>query len=74
MGISARVFHLHQQFKSGKALTLRQMMDELETSKATVKRDLELLPDQLGAPLVYARFENLYRYAPQKETFELPGL
>lgn len=74
MGITARVFRLHHLFNSGKALSLHKIMQELEVSKATIKRDLDLLRDELGAPLSYDRYENVYRYMPQKEAFELPGL
>ncbi len=74
MGITARIFQLHRLFKAGKALSLQQLMEQQEVSKATIKRDLDLLRDQLGAPLLYDRDRNAYLYAPQQEAFELPGL
>ena len=31
--------------------TLRQMMEEMEVSRATVRRDLEYMRDRLAAPI-----------------------
>lgn len=74
MGIAARIFQLHRMFNAGKVLSLQQLMQQLEVSKATIKRDIDLLRDQFGAPLIYDRSENVYRYTAQKDAFELPGL
>jgi predicted DNA-binding transcriptional regulator YafY len=52
-------------------------------SPATLKRDLAYLRDQLGAPIVYERFANAYRFEPEPAggaargggaRHELPGL
>jgi hypothetical protein len=40
----------------------RQLLDELEVSPATLKRDLEFLRDRLGAPIEYDRDLNAYRF------------
>lgn len=74
MGITSRIFQLHQILKKERRLSLQVMMERLEVSKATIKRDLELLRDQLGAPLIYDRHENAYYYDARQGEFELPGL
>jgi len=51
-----------------------RFLEELEISRATAKRDIEYLRDFLGAPLVYDRAANGYRYVPDSPEFELPGL
>lgn len=60
MGITCRIFQLHQLLRKGRRPSLNDMMEQMEVSKATIKRDLELLRDQLGAPLVYDRHDNAY--------------
>lgn len=54
-------------------------MEELEVSRATLKRDLSFLRDRLGAPIEYDRFEGGYRFSPdgqdgRGDRHELPGL
>jgi predicted DNA-binding transcriptional regulator YafY len=55
VGVTSRIFQLHQLLKKERRLSLQGMMERLEVSRATIKRDLELLRDQLGAPLIYDR-------------------
>ena len=47
---------------------LRRLMDELEVSRATLKRDLEYLRERLDAPIVYDRFANGYRFERRRRT------
>lgn len=49
-------------------------MERFEVSRATIKRDLALLRDQLGAPLIFDHFANTYRYEQNMAEFELPGM
>lgn len=57
-------------------VSFQTMLDKLEVSPATLKRDLDYLKDQLGAPIVFDRFLNGFKfgeeYRAQKQ--ELPGL
>lgn len=53
---------------------MQQMMERFEVSKATIKRDLDLMRDQLGAPIIYSREERRYRYDASQPEFEIPGL
>ena len=74
MGVTSRIFQVHRRLKKGRRLSLHQIMADLEMSKATIKRDLDLLRDQLGAPLIYDRHDNAYYYDAKQGEFELPGL
>ena len=57
--------------------SLAQLMAELEVSRATVNRDLQELRDQLNAPIVWDRYEGIYRIQPNGNagpTSMVPGL
>jgi predicted DNA-binding transcriptional regulator YafY len=57
-------------------------MDELEVSRATLKRDLEYLRERMQAPIVYDRFANGYKFSAAaangaeraQAQHELPGV
>jgi predicted DNA-binding transcriptional regulator YafY len=57
-------------------VSFQTLLDELEVSPATLKRDLDYLKDQLGAPIVYDRFLNGYKFSEEYrgQKHELPGL
>ena len=57
-------------------VSFQALIDELEVSPATLKRDLAYLKDQLGAPIEYDRFSNGYRFGKEYvgQKHELPGL
>lgn len=71
---TARIYQIHQLIQSGQPVTLLRLMEVFEVSKATVKRDIALLRDQLGAPLIFDSFANTYRYDQSEPEFELPGM
>ncbi|MFO1345964.1 MAG: YafY family protein [Rhodocyclaceae bacterium] len=54
------------------------LMERLEVSRATLKRDLAYMKDRLNAPIVHDRFLGGYRYDKESkqvgDQFELPGL
>lgn len=52
---------------------MADLVGRLETSRATVVRDLRYLRDFFGAPVTYEREANGYRYDLRAEAFELPG-
>lgn len=57
--------------------SLAQLMAELEVSRATVNRDLQELRDQLNTPIVWDRYEGIYRIQPNGNagpTSMVPGL
>lgn len=59
-------------------VTIDQLMDEFEVSRASVKRDFELLRSRLGCPLAWDRTKRGYvirdDQLPGGGPFELPGL
>lgn len=55
------------------APTKRDLLDCLEVSEATLKRDFEYMRSRLGAPIEWDRETKGYRYDPAKPAFVLPG-
>jgi predicted DNA-binding transcriptional regulator YafY len=73
---TARVYKIERLIRSRGHVSFKTLLDELEVSPATLKRDLEYLKDQLGAPIEYDRFANGYRFGAEYrgQKHELPGL
>ena len=72
-----RFYKIDNLLQSRRATPLSVMMEELEVSRATIKRDLEYLRDRLCAPVIWDRALRGYRYdtaADGNERFSLPGL
>jgi predicted DNA-binding transcriptional regulator YafY len=72
-----RIYRLHHIFAARKTpITLEDLMERLECSKATVYRLIHALEHYLGAPI--ERDEELggfrYRPTPDGRAFDLPGL
>mgnify|MGYP001172371589 CR=1 FL=1 len=56
---------------------MAQLMDDLSVSRATVNRDLDLMRDQMHAPIVWDRDHGVYRLDAENQTgpaYMLPGL
>ncbi len=73
---TARVYKIEMLIRNRGHVSFQALLDELEVSPATLKRDLEYLKDQLGAPIEYDRFLNGYRFGQEYrgQKHELPGL
>ncbi|MFW2438625.1 MAG: helix-turn-helix transcriptional regulator [Arenicellales bacterium] len=72
-----RFYKIDNLLQSRRATPLAVMIEELEVSRATIKRDLEYLRDRLCAPIIWDRALRGYRYdttSEEKERFALPGL
>jgi len=71
-----RIFRLHQILESRRyPVARRALEEELECSRATVKRIIEDMRANLNAPIVYDRAAGGYRYdTSQGRMFALPGL
>ncbi len=74
MNRAERIYRLHAELKSNRPLSLQALMDRLEVSRATLVRDIGYMRDFMGAPIIYDRSANGYRYATAESDFELPGL
>ncbi len=55
-----RLYQLERLLLSRKALGRDALLGELEISRATLKRYLELLRDRMNVPVVYDRYSNTY--------------
>ena len=73
---TARVYKIEMLIRNRGNVSFKTLLDELEVSPATLKRDLEYLRDQLGAPIEYDRFSNGYRMVAgtRGDKHELPGM
>jgi predicted DNA-binding transcriptional regulator YafY len=73
---TARVYKIEMLIRNRGNVSFKTLLEELEVSPATLKRDLDYLRDQLGAPIEYDRFSNGYRLAADTrgQKHELPGM
>jgi predicted DNA-binding transcriptional regulator YafY len=76
-----RIYQLERLLRSRQALDRDSLLHELEISRATLKRYLELLRDRMNVPVVYDRYSNTYSINRQigsapagTERQELPGV
>ncbi len=75
MDRAARIYRIHERLRASRhPVALQRLLEELEVSRATVKRDIETMRDYLGAPLKYSARGNGYYYDDSDGRFELPGL
>ncbi len=79
MDRTERFYKIELLIRSRGCVSFAALMDELEVSRATLKRDLEYLRTRMDAPIVYDRVSNGYRLQPQASDAEqarhqLPGL
>lgn len=76
MSKTARIYKIEMLIRNRRHVSFQALLDELEVSPATLKRDLDYLKDQLGAPIEYDRFLNGYRFGEEYrgQKHELPGL
>jgi predicted DNA-binding transcriptional regulator YafY len=74
---TARLYRIEALIRSRGVVSFKVLLDELEVSPATLKRDLEYLRSRMGAPIEYDRDANGYRFgttAYAGPRHELPGL
>ncbi|WEN41951.1 Protein PafC [Thauera sp. GDN1] len=76
MNRSERFYKIDQLLSARKVVTRQALLDELEISWATLKRDLAFLKDRFNAPIIYDRDVGGYRFAEPSvgPSYELPGL
>jgi predicted DNA-binding transcriptional regulator YafY len=73
---TARVYRIEMLIRNRGHVSFKTLLEELEVSPATLKRDLDYLKDQLGAPIEYDRYLNGYKFGQEYrgQKHELPGL
>ncbi|MCA6214961.1 transcriptional regulator [Ideonella sp. B7] len=78
MNRTERFYRIELLIKSRGGVNFETLMDELEVSRATLKRDLQYLRDRMDAPIVYDRFDNLYKFEGEaalgETAHQLPGV
>lgn len=76
MGMNERIYIIDQMLTEHRVVTVRHLLEKLEVSLSTLKRDLMLMRDRMQAPIVFDKELGGYRYEKKEKTpqFELPGL
>src|SRR5512140_624835 len=77
MNATERLYKIDNLLRARRLVTLETFLDELGVSRATFKRDLELMRDRMNAPIVWDRDAGGYRFAEEATVgpkYELPGL
>ena len=76
MNKTERIFKIEQLIAARKVVSFKALLDELEVSRATLKRDLEYLRSRMKAPIVYDRELAGYRFDGKLggDRVEFPGL
>jgi predicted DNA-binding transcriptional regulator YafY len=76
MSINERIYQIDQLLTGKRIVSFQEMLDRLEVSRATLKRDLAYMRDRLNAPIVFDKDLGGYRLEKQGPgtQYELPGL
>jgi predicted DNA-binding transcriptional regulator YafY len=74
MSNNERIYRIDQLLNDKKAVSFQSLIDRLEVSPATLKRDLAYMRDRLNAPIVYDKELKGYRFESASESYALPGL
>ena len=82
MDRTERFYKIEMLIRNRGGVSFEDLQQELEVSRATLKRDLQYLRERMDAPIVYERADNLYRFgsgaglngAGRQRAHELPGV
>lgn len=74
MSNNERIYKIDQLLNDRKIVSFQDLLDRLEVSPATLKRDLAYMRDRLNAPIVYDKERNGYRFEVDTKNYALPGL
>ena len=77
MDRTERFYRIDQLLNEKKTVPFALLLEKLEVSPATIKRDLEYMRNRLNAPIVWYREAGGYRFAGREggaAQYELPGL
>ena len=78
MDRTERFYTIDRLLRSRRKVSLHQLMEELEVSRATVRRDLEYMRDRMAAPIVWDAALRGYCYrleaSGDDDRYALPGL
>ena len=73
---TARLYRIELLIRTQGHVSFKELIDDLQVSPATLKRDLEYLRSRMGAPIEYDALLRSYRFAHGYDgtKHELPGL
>ena len=74
---SQRIARINVLLRQSRGVTMAKLMEDLSVSRATVNRDLDLMRDQMHAPIVWDQHEGCYRLEAENHAgpaYMLPGL
>lgn len=78
MSMYERIYKIDQLLSERTFVTISQLLEKLEVSKATLNRDLALMRDRMNAPIIFDAELGGYRFDKDKNIvgypYELPGL
>lgn len=77
MGKTERLYQMQRLLEQKSIVSAQELMDELEISRATFRRDLDYLRDRLGVPVVWDNDARGYRLEPSEgpdSLHSVPGL
>lgn len=78
MSMYDRIHMIDQMLSSRKSVSFELLLERLEVSRATLKRDLAFMRDRLNAPIIFDRELGGYRFDKSTQLpgnqYELPGL
>ena len=74
MSINERLYQIDKILNDRKTVSFQELLDRLEVSPATLKRDLAYMRDRLNAPIIYDKELNGYRFETNAQNYSLPGL
>lgn len=74
MSETLRLYTLRELFKQRRMIRRNELLQHLEISPATLKRDLAKLRDQMNTPIVFDRDLGAYRLDAGSDQHELPGV
>jgi predicted DNA-binding transcriptional regulator YafY len=72
-----RFYKIDHLLKERSVVSFQLLLEELEVSDSTLKRDLEFMRSRFNAPIEYDREKNGYRFVAENRDgprYELPGL
>jgi DNA-binding transcriptional regulator YhcF (GntR family) len=58
-----RISQIHEEIASGSFPSVKQLAEKTKVNERTIKRDLDVLRDQLNAPIIYERKKKGFRYS-----------
>ena len=76
MSINERIYKIDNLLNERRSISFQELLDRLEVSPATLKRDIAHMRDRLNAPVLFDKELGGYRFGEQGPgaAYELPGL